>query len=230
METFEIKYNFKFPQKGVREHSLVFDSESIDLLNKPREESRDFTKLDFHQCPNCTLDIESHPHCPLALKLVDMLRLCEDVQSFDNVRVEVVTPKRTILKDTTAQRGFSSLMGLIIPPSGCPHTAFLKPLTRFHLPFADEEETIYRIPSMYMLLQYFRRKEGESTDYTLEGLKSKYKELHIVNTAFAERLRASISRDVSVNALSLLDVFADTVRFEIEHSLEDVRYLFEPLL
>jgi hypothetical protein len=176
MDTFEIKYKFKFSGKETKEHNLVFNSKTIDLISGPHEQLHEFTRLDADQCPNCTLDIKDNPDCPLALKLVDILHICDDVQSFDKVHVEVVTPERTFLKDTSIQRGVSSMMGLIIPPSGCPHTEFLKPLTRFHLPFPDETETIYRIPAMYLLLQYFKRNEGQSIDYKLDGLKQKYKD------------------------------------------------------
>jgi hypothetical protein len=33
----------------------------------------------------------------------------------------------------------------------------VKPMARFHLPLASEEETIYRATTMYLLAQYFLR-------------------------------------------------------------------------
>ena len=36
--------------------------------------------------------------------------------------------------------------------SGCPVLEQLKPMARFHLPFASVEETIYRAASMYLAI------------------------------------------------------------------------------
>ena len=44
----------------------------------------------------------------------------------------------------------------------------------------------------------------------------------------AERLRAISEKDVALNSLIILDIFAQTLTFVIEDSLEEVRYLFEP--
>jgi hypothetical protein len=121
-------------------------------------------------------------------------------------------------------------MGLVIATSGCPYTVYLKPMARFHLPLAGEEETIYRAASMYLLAQYFRRGAGMPEDGSLAGLKQIYRDLQVVNTAMAERLRAVAEQDSAVNALVLLDLFAKTVPYSIEDFLADVRYLFEPYL
>ena len=50
----------------------------------------------------------------------------------------------------------------------------------------------------------------------------------ILNKAVAERLRAATETDSSVNAIILLDVFAQALPFVIEESLEEIRYLFAP--
>jgi hypothetical protein len=42
-----------------------------------------------------------------------------------------------------------------VATSGCRYTAYFKPMARFHLPFANEEETAYRAISMYLLSQRF---------------------------------------------------------------------------
>ena len=121
-------------------------------------------------------------------------------------------------------------MGLIMATSGCPHTSFFKPMARFHLPLASADETIYRATSMYLLAQYFLRKQGQETDLELEGLAKIYHNIQLINKALAERLRAITDKDSAINALILLDIFAQTLPYAIEDSLEEVRYLFTPYL
>jgi hypothetical protein len=119
-------------------------------------------------------------------------------------------------------------MGLVMATSGCPHMAFFKPMARFHLPFSSSEETIYRATSMYLLAQYFLKKQGKHADLDLAGLREIYKNIEIVNVAVAKRLRAATEADSAVNAIILLDIYTKAVPVIIEESLEEIRYLFAP--
>jgi uncharacterized protein (DUF2236 family) len=140
--------------------------------------------------------------------------------------MEVTTPERMVTKNTTAQRAVSSLMGLVMATSGCPHMLFLKPMARYHLPFATQEETIFRAVSTYLLEQYFRNKQSLSIDMELENLKKIYAEIRIINNAMASRLRTVSVQDSAVNAVVQLDIFAQILPNSVEDSLEDIRYLF----
>jgi hypothetical protein len=70
------------------------------------------------------------------------------------------------------------------------------------------------------------QKEGKKADMEIEGLKKIYHNIKIINEAMAERLRDISDKDVALNSLVILDIFAQTLPFAIEESLEDVRYLF----
>lgn len=225
-QTLNIRYRFLFP-KG-REEIVEVKINKLTMESLPDDPGTppDWCRLDFHQCPNCPLRVDTHPYCPLASRLVKLMTAYREVASFDEVEMEVTTPERTITKHTTAQRAVSSLMGLVMATSGCPHMAFLKPMARYHLPLATEEETIFRAASTYLLAQYFRQKNGLSTDFDMVGLKKIYGEIRIINTAMASRLRTVIAQDSAVNAVILLDLFAKTLPYSIEDSLEDIRYLF----
>jgi hypothetical protein len=214
---------------GSREvFDLRLDAENLEMIGDTPEHVPSWARLDFHQCPHCTLTANTHPHCPLAHNLVNIVNRFEALLSFDQIHVEVTTAERIIFQDTSAQTGISSLMGLMMATSGCPHTAFFKPMARFHLPLANEEETIYRATSMYLLAQYFLMKEGYQADLELEGLTRIYENIHTVNTAIAERLRAASEKDSALNAIVLLDMFALAVPMVIEDSLQEIRYLFSP--
>lgn len=230
MKTINFRYIFLFPDDREEVFDLNLDAHTLDLLEDIPEELPTWTSLDFHQCPNCQLTIQTHPNCPVAAHLVKLIAACKNVLSFDELHVDIISPERIVFKGTTAQKGISSLMGLIMATSGCPHTSFFKPMARFHLPFASAEETIYRATSMYLLAQYFLKKQGKEADLELEGLAKIYHNIQLINKSVAERLRAITDKDSALNALILLDIFAKTLPFAIEESLEEVRYLFTPYL
>lgn len=226
----ELHFQYRIRIAGGREQTIeiALDRVTLSPLRADEASAPEWTRLGFHQCPNCPLDLAVQTHCPLAVRLSRLAPVWKDALSHDEVELEVVTAERTVTQHTTAQRCISSLMGLVTATSGCPHTEFLKPLARFHLPLASEEETIFRVSAMYLLAQYFRRKQGLTDDRDLAGLKCFYQDLHQVNLALAERLRAATSTDAAANAVVLLDLFAKSLPYAIEESLEELRYLFVP--
>ena len=228
METITIRYYFTLPE-GVREaFELQFDAQKIELVSDFPDVMPTWTKLDFHQCPHCPLKPKDHSHCPLAANLVTIVERFEGLLSYSEIEVDVMMEGRFITRDISVQRGISSLMGLLMATSGCPHMAFLKPMARFHLPFASAEETVYRATSMYLVAQYFLHKEGHHADLDLTGLREIYQNIEIVNVAVAKRLRAATEADSAVNAIILLDIFTKALPVVIEESLEEIRYLFTP--
>ena len=155
METINIRYLFKLPDKRQEVIDLHLDPLTLDLMNEIPGQPPSWTKLDFYKCPHCPLNVQDNPHCPVAVHLIKVLAICKDMFSYETIHVEIITNERTVSKETSAQKGISSLMGLIMATSGCPHTNFLKPMARFHLPLASIEETVCRAVSMYLLAQYF---------------------------------------------------------------------------
>ena len=230
MKEIRISYIFSMPSGPSQVFNLRLDAEELHLLEPQGEGTPAWTELGFHQCSNCPLKAETHPQCPAAQGLADLVTRSEGLVSYDEVEVQVRTDERIISQKTTAQKGISALMGLIMATSGCPHASFFKPMARFHLPLASEEETIYRVTSMYLLAQYFRKLEGKESDLELDGLTRIYEEMQEVNTSMASRLRAATETDSSVNAIVLLDIYAKTLPLVIEESLEEIRYLFSSYL
>jgi len=225
-QTLNILYKITFPRGREEIFEVKIDTLTMVSVVDYSGLPPNWCKLDFHQCPNCPLRVETHPYCPLAARLVRLIAACHQVLSYDEVEIEVTTPERKVIKGTTAQRAVSSLMGLVTATSGCPRMDFLKPMARYHLPLATEEETIFRAVSTYLLAQYFRQKHGLGTDLELENLKKIYSEIGIVNKAMASRLRTLSAEDSAINAVVLLDIFAKMMPYTIEDSLEEIRYLF----
>ncbi|MDY6972551.1 MAG: hypothetical protein SV775_09515 [Thermodesulfobacteriota bacterium] len=228
MKTINIRYCFSFADKSQEVFDLRFDLQRLELLGNTPENLPSWTNLDFHQCPNCPLTPQTHPHCPLSTGLVNIVKRFDGILSYNEIHLEVTTAERSVSHNTTAQKGIGSLMGLVIATSGCPHTAFFRPMARFHLPLASKEETIYRATSMYLLAQYFLKREGHNADFDLKGLTNIYKNVQMINIATANRLRAATETDSSINAIIFLDIYAKSLPYVIEKSLEEIRYLFTP--
>lgn len=226
MSVVTIRYEMVLPDGSRESFSLPLDSVDLSLAWPLPEVKPEWTALDFHQCPNCPLSPEIHPDCLLAIRIVEILKHSNRLVSHDRVHLEVVTDERVVSQETTAQRAFSGLLGLVFATSGCPHSMFLRPMARFHLPLASEEETIYRATSMYLLAQYFLKKEGKKVDFDLGGLLERYKNLQIVNRTMVDRLKAASETDSSINAIVLLDAYAKFLPFAIKESLEELRFLF----
>jgi hypothetical protein len=230
MQSITITYSFELPDKKREFFVMQLDPKSLELIGNIPERPPRWTALTFHQCPNCPFDSNIHPTCPLALKLVNIVNRFDQILSYDQIKLKVITEERTISHTTTAQRALGSLIGLIFASSGCPHTAFFKPMVRFHLPLASEEETIYRASSMYLLAQYFLSKEGRNADFNLCELENIYNNINIINTSIANRLRMVSKADSSINAIILLDMYTKVIPFAICESLEEIRYLFKAYL
>ncbi len=210
--------------------SLEFDAQTIELVANTLDTPPDWALLEHCRCPHCSLDSGRHRSCPLAAAIAGVVHRFAGILSHDQIFLQVTSEERIVSQTTTAQRALSSFMGVVMAVSGCPHTAFFKPMARFHLPLASEEETIYRSTSMYLLAQYFRARNGLAVDLTLEGLEKIYRDLQVVNTALVERLRGACKGDSSANAVIMLDMYARIMPYVIEDKLADIRHLFQAYL
>ena len=228
--TIEIAYRFEIEGEESEVYRVTLDPVTMETLDNGQAELPEWTELTFHRCPNCPLESGRWARCPAAANMVPLIERFNQLLSFDQIQVVVLTSERKVFKRTTVQRGVCSLMGLLMASSGCPLTAFFKPMARFHLPFASTEETIWRASSTYLLAQYFQQGAGRPADLCLQGLGEIYAQIQIVNKAFAKRLRSACRHDSMVNAIILLDMFAKSMPSAIEDSLEEIRHLFLPYL
>ena len=227
MDIISYNYIFDLPEKKQIQKKIQIDAQKLNIINNHPKELPDWTTLDFCHCPHCPLSMTSHTHCPLAVNLVNIIHELDTLQSYHQIHLTIIMENRTISQETTVQKALGSLMGLVIATSGCPHTRFFKSMARFHLPLADEEETISRVTSMYLLSQYFIKKEGKPADFNFKGLMQIYKNMHIVNKETAKRLRVASNTDSAVNAIILLDMFTYVLPMSIDSQLQEIRHLFD---
>jgi hypothetical protein len=218
-----IRYRFELPDGSQRSLDFSFDPTDFRLSNTPPGTAPFWTELKFNQCANCPLNAAEHPHCPAALQMVQAIEPLKALVSFDTVGVTVTQAERTIYAETTAQQAMSSVLGLIMATAGCPWTDRLRPMARFHLPFATEAETVYRSVGMYLLA---RELAGEHNP-GFAGLETLYENLHVVNRDMSRRLGAATRTDPARNAMALLDAYTTLLPAAIESSLEELKPYFD---
>ncbi len=220
-----ITYRFHLPV-GRQEIALRFDPSTFQLSTDDTMPAPAWTMLAFNQCTHCPLTPEDTPICPFARGLSGVIERFEAFHSYDVADIEIVTASRTVVATRPLQHGMASLVGLIGATSGCPHLAPFRPMARFHLPFARDDETLYRVFSMYLLGCYLADGELPTGPRALDGLIAFNQAATVVNRGMADRMRAAFSKDVGVNAVVILDMFAQAVPYVIDDELEELRAMF----
>jgi hypothetical protein len=222
-EGLRIRYRFDLPDGSQRTLDFTFDAIDFRITNVPPADPPFWTELKFNQCANCPLSSPQHTHCPAALQMAAALEPLKALVSFDTVGVSVQQSERTVYTETSAQQAMSSVLGLVMATSGCPWTDRLRPMARFHLPFASDAETLYRSISMYLLSQQIAPSEGPP----FAALEDLYKNLHLVNRDMSRRLGAATNTDPPRNAMALLDSYTTLLPAALERSLDELRPLFD---
>ena len=228
-DTLRIRYGFDLPDGSKKHVDLRFDPANFRLCNDVPAEPPFWTELKFSQCANCPLSADEHKHCPSALHMAPAVELLKELVSFDRVGVTVTQAERTVHAETSAQQALSSVLGLIMATSGCPWTDKLRPMARFHLPFANEAETVYRSVCMFLLARELLKHEltgaGESSGFA--ELKDLYANLHVVNRDMSRRLGAATKTDPARNAMAWLDSYTTLLPAALESQLAELEPLFD---
>lgn len=228
--TLTITYTFTFKNGSRKVFPLVLDKGALALLSETPSNPPVWTLLNFNKCEICPLEETKHLHCPVAVNLAGIVEEFKDFVSHEQAQVTVTVEERTYSKDTTVQQGLTPLLGIIMTTTGCPVMGQLRPMVRFHLPFASLTETIFRMASMYLMAQFLRSREGKSAEWSLDGLTRVYVEVGKVNRDFAQRLRVAAKKDANVNALVNLDCFATLVPLAADDMLREIRPYFAAYL
>lgn len=209
------KYHFEFESGKRLDFEINLDPNTLNIIRKRVENLPAWTERSYHQCPNCTLEKAEHKYCPIAVEVMDLVTAFKDHVSYEMVNVLVETERRNFSHRVPLQHAVSSLLGIYMTTSGCPIMEKLKPMVRFHLPFASLEETAYRHISMYLTAQFLRAQKGLSTDWKLEHLLSTYAEIHTLNAYFCKRITSDAAKDANLNAVVILSNFTDFIPFNV---------------
>ena len=222
----KITYDFKFANGAEKKIEIALDKETLSLITEEKTTRPVWARLEYHQCGNCPLDKATHPFCPIALNLADIAQEFREITASDRAAVTVLSKERTYYKVVPIQEGLSPLLGIIMTTTGCPVMDPLKPMVRFHLPFASLEETAFRMISMFFVAQYVRSQAGKEPSWHIDGLSSIYAEVKALNKDFGQRMIAAARNDTNVHALVNLNVFAVMVPLVAETMLKEISPYF----
>jgi hypothetical protein len=223
-QTFTITYRFCFAGGNEKVFNLEIDRKTLSLVSKFSIELPEWAKVTNIGCDSCA---NGETHCKLAATIGYFIKQFDNIPSYEKVKIYVETENRTFFKETSVQAGAGGVFGILMSTSECPILGKLKPMVRYHLPFADIEETEYRVFSMYMLAQYFKLKNGEQPDLEMNHLKATYEEIGKINRKIAKAIADLEKTDTSINAVVALNNFADSVTFSLEDQLVDIEILFK---
>ena len=222
----KISYHFRFEDSTRKVFAVDLHAESLNVISPDNQAKPEWAKLANHRCEHCQLEENVFRYCPIAVNIGEVVDFFKFYTSHDKVDVSVVTDERVYGKNTTVQKALGSLLGIYMAASGCPSMEKLKPMVRFHLPFATVEETVFRSASAYLLGQYFLKKQGKQADLDLVELAGFYKGIQMVNYGMTDRLRGVVGKDAVNNAVICLDMFAKELPYAIGDSLEELKELF----
>lgn len=225
------RYHFTFSDGRTVSLEANLDPQTLEYIPPDGREVPAWAQFDYLPCAQCVEKSRESIFCPIAANVRDVIEAFQDVYSFENVDVVVETQDRLYTKKQfPIQQALSSFLGIIMVSSGCEDLDKLRPMVKFHLPFATFEETIYRAASMYLLAQYFRGKHGMDPDWDIQELVDIYQRISSINANLCKRLQNATEKDAGLNAVVILDTFTKMVPFSIEDALGDIEHLFSPYL
>ena len=191
------------------------------------EERPRWTDLGAARCEGCPLAGNDDDACPAAVAVMDVVAGLKDVASIDAVDVVVRMPEREVRKRTTGANAARSVFGLLMATSGCPVLEVMRPLARHHLPFATEEEFLFRLVGLHLLQSWFSAggslSDGVVSPVSLQQLPAYLSRLQAVNTAFAARLRKAVKGDAGPNAVCQLFSLSVGARYDVDDGLVSLR-------
>ncbi len=227
-ELIRFTYTFKFKSNVEKIFNIEIESETLTSFKISKESAPNWSRLENFACPHCPIDREQFEYCPVAVDLNSIVSAFKEIKSYEKVKIRVDKKERSYVKETDVQVGISSLVGVLMVTSGCPILGKLKPLARFHLPFAGIEETEFRVFSMYLLSQYIKGREGKEPDWEMKELKKFYDDLQILNHSVAEKITQLESKDSIINGVVVLNNFADSITFSLEEKhLNHLKSIFK---
>lgn len=223
----DIHITYRFIRKAADDIVFPVTIHAETLLSTPLSDPPypEWTKMDFYPCAACTC---KETHCPVAVRLVEPLRIFSEIISHEPATIEVETLQRRYVKDTDMQQGIGSLFGLLMATSGCPSLRVFRAMARYHLPFASFEETFFRVCGTYLMGELFRQEGMPSRESVVAGLSEVYERVSLVNSHIMQRLRKGHSSiaDSSPNAVALLAAFSTLVPLTAEEQLQQIEKLF----
>lgn len=226
----DFSYVFKLHETDKQiSYNFSLDSKTTSFIRKENSttESPAWASIDFCPCSHCPFDKAEVQVCPIAKNINDLVHFFKDYKSYAKTTILVKTAERSYFKDDSIQTGLFSIFGVIMATSGCPHMDFLKPMARFHLPFASVEETLFRSVGTFLIGEYLHKLFIDKENIiSLDKMLEHYKEVEIVNEGILNRIRSIATADADQNALVILNTFAQLINMELTSDFDLLADIF----
>jgi hypothetical protein len=224
---FQFRYQFQFDNGHIKDYRVALDHETLSMIPMASvSDPPEWVRLAYRPCSGCPLDPDIYDYCPIAVNIMDLVESFKKVFSYHDCTVVCETAERTYSKKTSVMEGLSAIFGVIMATSDCPVMEFLKPMARFHLPFATLEETTLRTTSMYLLAQYFKNSNKPEMKIDFKALGNYYSKVQLVNEGLLGRINSVGSEDADKNALVILHSLSQFLSMEIGYSLSGLEHIF----
>lgn len=225
----KFKYEFIFESGVKKVFEINLEPDSLTYRRHSQKDPPEWTRCEGLKCNSLCGFTDNH--CPIMINIEELIDTFSNHSSYENVKIIAEINDRTYIKETSLQDGVGSLMGIIMVSSGCPVLSKLKPMVRYHLPFASIEETEFRVISMFLLAQFLRKRRGLNPDWDLKELKKIYNDIREINKSLAQRIANIEKMDTGINAVVILDNFANLVTIDLdEDELSHIETLFKEWL
>jgi len=224
-----ISYLFDFENNNVKTFEALLNSSTLSLVLPQSYEIPPWANA--FRCSQCPRETANSHCCSIC---INISHLIEEFKTFDSVTpctISVRTKERNYSLKSDVQRGLSSLLGLYMATSDCPFLGFLRPMARFHLPFASTEETIFRSTGSYLIGQYFKAKKSNQADFELSQLPATYSKVSKINHDIIRHLRKNYyTHDAYANSLVILDNFAQMISAFLPEELDEFASFYEQII
>jgi hypothetical protein len=221
-----ISYLFDFGNNQVKTFETLLNASTLSLVLPESYEIPSWAKA--FRCSQCSRETANSHCCSICINISHMI---EEFKTFDSVTpctISVYTKERNYTLKSDVQRGLSSLLGLYMATSDCPFLGFLRPMARFHLPFASVEETIFRSTGSYLIGQYFKAKKSNQADFDLRRLPATYSKVSKINHDIIRHLHENYyAHDAYANSLVILDNFAQMISAYLPEELDEFASFYE---
>jgi hypothetical protein len=221
------EYVFNIKNHEDKKFTVLLDKDDLTAKSPDGSSEQEWTRLGFSQCEICPLSTKTIRNCPIAFNISGLAKEFSEFYSIEESFITVNTVERSYTKKDTVQQGLRSILGIYLATSGCPYMDILKPMARFHLPFASMDETIYRHSCNFLLGEFFEYFDKGRIKIDLQKLIDKYENINIVNTGICNRLEKIIEGDANKNALIILNVIGLMLKMELEGNLQSLKYMFK---
>ena len=180
--------------------------------------------LDFCKCPDCNLENQTSPNCPVAEVLAQYACDLADRQSFEKVKVHIIQEdnRELILRDVQLQTVVGELVRLAVFQSHCPVGRRIKSAVAKLPPFPRSQELLQALAIFFALQASLS--PGKST----KSEQVKYvQSLHGVFGNLCRRLEKAGNGDAYLNGVVVLHslslLFSLTVPELVEAALGECR-------